>query len=90
MANKASNYDLGRGLPPYLLWRYNSDSTDYSDGASGVFLSSIETASTRGSSCSSISIDTCGASSSCSWSTTTDHCAISVVLNSTELETNSS
>ena len=90
MANKASNYDSGQGLPPYLLWRYNSDSTDYSDGASGIFLSSIETASTRGSSCSSMSIDTCGASSACSWSTTTDPCAISVVLNSTELETNSS
>ena len=90
MANQASNYHLGRGLPPYLLWRYNSDSTDYSDGASGIFLSSIETVPTKGSSCSSISTDTCRVSSACSWSTTTDSCAMSMVLNSTELETNSS
>ena len=49
MANEASNYCGGRGLPPYLLCRFNSDSTDYSDGASGIFLSSIPTISTRGS-----------------------------------------
>ena len=58
MANEASNYCEGRGLPPYLLCRYNSDPTDYDDDASGIFLSSIPTIFKRGSSCFSISMDT--------------------------------
>ena len=90
MANQASNYYLERGLPPFLLWRYNSDSTDDSDGASRIFLSSIETVSARVNSCSSMSIDTCSVSSACTRSTITDLCPISVVMNSTELETRSS
>ena len=52
MANEASNYYEGRGLPPYLLCRHNSDPTDYDDGASGIFLSCIPTISTSASSCS--------------------------------------
>ena len=74
----------------YLLWRYNSDTTDYSDGTSGIFLSGIETVSTRGTSCPSVSIDTCSVSSACTWSTITDSCEISVVIDSTELKTISS
>lgn len=90
MANQATTHKLGRGLPPYLLCRYNSASTVYSDGASGIFQSSIATVSTRGTSCSSISIDTCSTSSTCTWSNETGCNALSKVLNSTELETNSS
>lgn len=90
MENQASNYHPGRGLPPYLLCRTNSGSTSYSDGASGIFLSSIATASTYGSSCSSMSIDSCGVSSSCSWLTTTDSYSSSDFFESTKFGTNSS
>ena len=88
MANEASNYCGGRGLPPYLLCRYDSDSTDYSDGASGIFLSSIPTISTRGSCCSSISMDTCSVSSTSTRSIMPNSYTTSDFLNSTELETN--
>ena len=77
-------------LPSHLLWRYDSNLTDYSDGASGIFRSGIETVSTRGTHCSSMSIDTYRDSFAWKWSTITDLWAISVMLNSTELETSSS
>ena len=68
MANQGPNYCPGRGLSPNLFCRYNNDSIDYSDGASGIFLSSIATACTKGANSSSISIDTCSVSSTCAQS----------------------
>ena len=38
MANGEANNRCGRGLPPYLLWRQDSESSIYSDGASRIFL----------------------------------------------------
>ncbi|CAF1441430.1 unnamed protein product [Rotaria magnacalcarata] len=90
MENQAFSYHPGRGVPLYLLWRTNSGSTIYSNGASEIFLSSIETACTNGFIRSSMSIDSRSVSSNCTWSTITDSYARSDFLESTKFETNSS
>ena len=57
MSNERYNYGPGRRLPTYLLWRSASGSTLYSDGAFGIFRSTIATERTRGSICCSIAFD---------------------------------
>ena len=87
MINRGPNYCLAPSLP-HLLCRYDSDPTDYSDDASGIFLSSIATVCTKGTGCSSMSIDTCSVSCACAQSTMiTDSYATSNDSNSVESET---
>jgi len=69
MADRGSNNHCGRGLPPYLLWRQDSGSTIYSDGASRIFVSSRSVTSDKDTSYSSASIDAHTLSSVSSWLT---------------------
>lgn len=72
MADQTSNNDCGRGLPPYLLWRQDSGSSIYSDGASRIFLSSHSVTSDKDTNYSCASINSDNLSSVSSWLTSSE------------------
>ena len=86
MSNERHNYDPGRRLPTYLLWRSANASTLYSDVSSGIFQSTIATEGTRGSICSSISFDSCSVASPVMEWNRSDFCATLDTLKSNQPE----
>ncbi|CAF3966686.1 unnamed protein product, partial [Rotaria magnacalcarata] len=67
----------GRGLPPYLLCRRDSDSTLYSDGASRIFAPSVSDTSAKDTDNSLYSSDSFSVSSTTISFTDIDSCSVS-------------